>query len=158
MSREIYEKAVELMKQNNDKCHFVGARPESLIEIAENTLNLCFKGVYREFLKDFGAGNFGSQEIYGIIDSDFINSCVPDAIWYTITEREEIDIPNSLLVIYDTGMGELFCIDLNKVNQFGEPAIISYIPGVDKKMQKYELVANDFGELLYEFVTEQLNI
>ncbi len=39
-----------------------------------------------DYLKTFGAGNFGAQEIYGIINADFENSSVPDAIWYTLTE------------------------------------------------------------------------
>jgi hypothetical protein len=158
MSIENYKKAVELMKQNKDKCHFIGIRPDNLIELAETKLNLSFIGLYTDFLKNFGAGNFASQEIYGIIDDDFVNSSVPDAIWYTITEREEINLPNSLIVIYDTGMGELYCIDFNRVSKFGEPTIVSYIPGIDNDMQKYEVVANDFGDLLYELVEGQLKI
>ena len=158
MSKENYKKAVGLMKQNKDKCHFVGARPNSLIEIAERKLNLHFIGLYKDFLQNFGAGNFSSQEIYGIIDEDFENSSVPDAIWYTITEREEINLPIRLLVIYDTGIGELYCVDFNTVSQFEEPTIISYIPGIDNDMQKYEVVSNDFGDFLYELVKGELNI
>ena len=158
MSKENYRKAAELMKQNKDKCHFVGPRPDPLIEIAERKLNLHFIGFYKDFLQHFGAGNFYSQEIYGIIDEDFENSSVPDAIWYTITEREEISLPTRLLVIYDTNIGELYCVDFNTASQFEEPKIVSYITGIDNNMQKYEVVSNDFGDFLYELVKGEFNI
>lgn len=157
MSRESYRKAIELMNENKNECHFIGARSEILIKIAEKRLDLKFVGTYLEFLRTFGAGNFGSQEIYGLIDDDFENSSIPDAIWYTIIERREINLPNNLLIIYDNGIGELYCIDFNQQNEEREPCVVSYIPGIDNNEQEYGQVACDFGDLLYELVKNQLS-
>ena len=61
---------------------------------------------------------------------DFENSSVPDAIWYTLTERRETNLPSNLLVIYDTGSDEFFCLDFNQYDYKGEPRVVSFLPGV----------------------------
>ncbi|BBW97006.1 SMI1/KNR4 family protein [Geobacillus icigianus] len=118
-------------------------------------LGLKFIGSYLDFLLSFGAGNFGSQEIFGIISSDFENSSVPDAIWYTLTERREGNLPSNLLIIYDTGSDEVFCLDFNKIDN-NEPKVVSFFLGVDLDNQKYEIIANDFGSFLLDLVKREL--
>ena len=115
MSLETYQKAKEIILNEDEFADFVGGHTDDLISLAEEKLGLKFTGLYLDYLKTFGAGNFGAQEIYGIINADFENSSVPDAIWYTLTERKEINLPNNLLVIYDTGSDELFCLDYNQM-------------------------------------------
>lgn len=83
MSLETYLEAKELMQKNKEKGFFVGPRSDELISLAEDTLRIKITGFYRDFLKTFGAGYFGSQEVYGVIGDDFENSSVPDAIWFT---------------------------------------------------------------------------
>lgn len=151
MSLENYNKALKIIENNKKMCHFAGPRSEKLLTFAEETLGIEFSPLYRDFLKRFGAGNFGSQEIYGVIDEDFENSSVPDAIWFTLTEREEGGFPSNLLVIYDNGE-ELFCLDNNKRNLYNEPAIVSYIPGQDLHLQLFETIAEDFGDFLLDLV------
>lgn len=68
---------------------FIGGQTNELIKLAEEELGMKFTGLYLDYLQTFGAGNFGAQEIYGIINDNFENSSVPDAIWYTLTERNE---------------------------------------------------------------------
>lgn len=153
MSLESYQKAIAIVEKNKSKCYFAGERSEAVIGLAEETLGLKFTGVYRDFLRNYGAGNFGAQEIYGVINDDFYNSSVPDGIWYTLTERNEIGLPNNLLVIYDTGGDELYCLDFNMLNNAKEPAVISIVPGVDLDKQKFEIIANDFGDFLLDMVT-----
>lgn len=154
MSLQTYLKAVEILENNKEKCSFIGPRSEELVKAAEEALNIKFSELYRKFLKTYGAGNFGSNEIYGIIDDDFENSSIPDAIWYTLTERREVDLPKSLLVIYDTGSDELFCLDFSRLNEKSEPAVVSYIPGVNPNNQKYEVIAADFGDFLWNLIGE----
>jgi antitoxin YobK len=109
-----------------------------------------------DFLKTFGAGNFGSQEIYGIVHDDFENSSVPDAIWCTLTERKEIDLPHHLLIIYHTGFEEFFCLDFSQQDTYGEPPVVAFVPGVDNDKQQYEVIAKDLGDfLLYLINLEQ---
>ncbi len=108
MSVETYQKAKLIINDNEDLADFIGGQSNELIKMAEEKLDFKFTGLYLDYLQTFGVGNFGAQEIYGIINDDFENSSVPDAIWYTLTERKEINLPNNLLVIYDTGSDELF--------------------------------------------------
>lgn len=156
MSLDNYDKAMALMEGNQEKGYFAGPRSAELIKLAENRLGLQFSGMYRNFLESYGAGNFGSQEIYGIISSDFENSSVPDAIWYTLTERKEVELPPNLLVIYDTGAGELFCLDFSQSNKDNEPAVVSFVPGVSLEKQSYEKIADDFGDFLLDLVSREI--
>ncbi|WP_243015124.1 SMI1/KNR4 family protein [Brevibacillus borstelensis] len=156
MSLDSYKKALELMNRNKNMCYFAGARTEELICLAEEAIGYKFSPIYRDFIKKFGAGNFGSQEVYGVIDEDFENSSVPDAIWYTLTEREEINLPQNLLVIYDSGGEEQFCLDFSNLNERNEPKVVSFIPGQPLTAQKYETVAEDFGDFLLDLVTKEI--
>lgn len=156
MSLATYQKAKEIILNEDEFADFVGGHTDDLISLAEEKLGLKFTGLYLDYLKTFGAGNFGAQEIYGIINADFENSSVPDAIWYTLTERKEINLPNNLLVIYDTGSDELFCLDYNQNDENGEPKVVSFVPGVDLESQTYEIIANDFGDFLLSLVNQEV--
>jgi hypothetical protein len=74
--------------QNNKKASFVGPRDESVIQEAEKALSLEFPPSYRQFLLDFGCGDINSHEFYGIINSNFEKSAVPNGIWLTLNERK----------------------------------------------------------------------
>ena len=156
MSVETYQKAKQIISAQTDIADFVGGRSNDLISMAENELNLKFTGLYLDYLQTFGAGNFGAEEIYGIINDDFENSSVPDGIWYTLTERKEANLPNNLLVIYDTGSEELFCLDFNNLDDKNEPRVVSFVPGMQLESQTYEIIANDFGDFLLDLVKEEL--
>lgn len=92
---------------------------------------------------------------FGINRTEF-NSSIPDAIWYTLTERKEANLPNNLLVIYDTGSEELFCLDFNTLDDKNEPRVVSFVPGMQLESQTYEIIANDFGDFLLDLVKEEL--
>src|SRR5699024_7377536 len=155
MSLETYQKAKQIILEE-DIADFVGGCTDDLIRLAEEKIGLRFAGLYLDYLKTFGAGNFGSQEIYRIIHDDFENSSVPDAIWYTLTERREINLPNNLLIIYDTGSDELFCLDYNQLAENGEPKIVSFVPGAELESQTYEIIANDFGDFVLDLVEQEV--
>ena len=142
MSMADYVSAKAILTANKSRADFVGPRSEVLIRKAEDFLNIQFPPTYRQFLLDYGAGNFGPEEFFGVIDEDFESSSVPDAVWYTFTERKEVNLPGELFVIGETGTGELYCLDLNKSH--GPVVIID--PGADISKQKE--IANDFGAFL----------
>ena len=152
MSVEAYQEAKQIMLDNKDIADFIGGRTTELINLAEEKLGLRFTGLYLDYLQTFGAGNFGAQEIYGIINADFDNSSVPDAIWFTLTERKEINLPGNLLVIYDTGSDELFCLEFNQLDDKVEPKVVSFLSGIELESQSYEIIANDFGDFLLDLV------
>ncbi|NRG46589.1 SMI1/KNR4 family protein [Bacillus sp. CRN 9] len=156
MSVETYLKAKQIIQTNEDSADFIGGRTNELIKLAEEKIGLKFTGLYLDFLQTFGVGSFGSQEIYGIINDNFENSSVPDGVWYTLTERKEINLPTNLLVIYDTGSDELFCLDFNQLDEKGEPKVVSFVPGIELESQKYEVIANDFGDFLLNIVMQEV--
>jgi antitoxin YobK len=63
-----------------------------------------FPPTYRRFLLEYGAGNVRSTEIYGVMDDDFENSSVPDAIWHNLTTRRE-GYSEGLFSFYAVGDG-----------------------------------------------------
>ena len=73
--------ALEIIKRNPAKADFVGPRPEKIVAAAEERLGLKFPQTYRHFLLSLGAGNFGSEEFYGVIHENFENASVPNGIW-----------------------------------------------------------------------------
>ncbi|MBP3041550.1 SMI1/KNR4 family protein [Bacillaceae bacterium Marseille-Q3522] len=156
MSVVTYQKAKQIILATEDFADFIGGRTDKLIKLAEEKLGVRFSGFYLDFLKTFGAGNFGAQEIYGIINDNFENSSVPNAIWYTLTERKEINLPSNLLIIYGTGSDELFCLDYYQLDEKGEPKVVSFVPGIELENQTYEIIANDFGDLLLDLVMQEV--
>lgn len=156
MSWSNYEKALNLLEEHQEECDFVGERSEILIEKAEDALGIKFSKMYRHFLLNYGAGNFGGEEVYGVIHENFLNSSIPDAIWYTLTERRDSSLPNNYLIIYDTTMGDLFCLDFNKLNGENEPAVVSIDLGYDINEQPIELIAEDFGDFFLEIIQNEL--
>lgn len=156
MPNNSYQEAKNIILKNEELHDFVGGRSQRLILNAERKLNLIFSPFYLDFLQTFGAGSFGAEEIYGIINDDFENSSVPDAIWYTLTERQESNLPKSLLVLYDSGIGDLFCFDFRDLNDDKEPRIVTFIPGVELKYQNYEVIADNFGDFLLDLVKQEI--
>lgn len=144
MSMTDYEKAKTIITTHKSKSRFAGLRSEELIRKAEDVLNIRFPPIYRQFLLDYGAGNFGSAEFFGVIDEDFENSSVPDGVWYTLIERKEASLPDDLIVVGETGTGELYCLDLAK----NEGPVVIIDPGSNTSSR--EIIASDFGSFLLD--------
>jgi hypothetical protein len=144
-----YEEASELIASHPDLGDFAGPRDEELVRAAEQALGVEFPPSYRRFLRDYGAGSFGGQEIYGVIDADFENSGVPDAVWNTFSLRDDGDIPPDLVAIYATGDGEQLCVQSGS----SETPIHSIWPGSGDDP---EVAAPDFGIWFKEIVEGEI--
>jgi len=144
-----YERAVALIEDNDEEADFDGPKPPGLIELAERAVGLRFPPTYRRFLSEFGAGNVGSTEIYGVIDEDFEHSSVPDAIWLALTQPRP-----GLFVIYAVGEGTEFCLDITRTASDGEMPVVAVDPSGDRQ----EEVASDFGGAFLMLVREELNL
>lgn len=156
MSTENYNKAIKVINDNKEDCFFAGKRSEELVLKAEEALGIKFSAQYRKFVLGYGAGSIGAQEIYGVVDDDFDNSSIPNGIWFTLIERQEVQMPENLLVICDAGSDEFFCLDFSKVSKEGEPPIVVFVAGVDNEYQTYEIIAEDFGNYLLQVVEQEL--
>lgn len=155
MSIKSYEKAIELINLNKNMCFFAGERSYELIKKAEEFLGLTFSPIAKDFFKTFGAGSVGAEEVYGITNENFLNASLPNGVWLTNIEREEVQMPKGLFVISDRGNGEFYCLDHSSVSEFEEPKIVVYVPGVDNEHQKYEVIADDFGDYLLQIVQKE---
>ena len=140
-----YERAVAVIEENEDDADFAGPRPPELIARAEQAAGVRFPPTYRRFLSEYGAGNLGSTEIYGVIDDDFENSALPDAIWHNLTSRRE-----GLFAFYAVGEGTEFCLDTTRTAPDGEMPIVAVDPSGETK----EEVAPDFGSAFLMLVQE----
>jgi hypothetical protein len=144
-----YEQAAQLVVDHPDLADFAGRRDEELVRAAEAALGLRFPPSYRRFLRELGAGSFGGQEIYGVIDADFEHSSIPDAVWNTMSLRDDGDIPPDLVAIYATGDGEQLCVQSGS----SEAPMLAIRPGSDEEP---EIVAPDFGAWFLEIVESEL--
>jgi len=153
MINDDYIVSVNVMKQHHELMGFVGERPIELVRESERELGVIFPPSYRQFLLDFGAGNFGYFEIYGVIDNNFFHSSVPNGIWLTLLERTDSSLPNNLVIIAATGDGDYYCLDCSNIS--GEEApVILYSPS-SNIILKGE-IAKSFGQFLYNIVNSQL--
>lgn len=157
MSLENYNRALEIITENKEIFFSVGERSDELVLKAEDALGIKFSNQYKDFVLKFGAGSFGAEEFYGVIDEDFEDSSTPDAVWMTLSERQESNLPENLLVVYHTGGEEMFCLDYSNLNSDGEPKVVSFVIGVDIEYQTYEVIANDFGDFLLDMINQELD-
>ncbi len=151
MSYKDYEKSLDLIRENKGLLIESKGASKETIELAEKKLNINFSYLYNKFLMDFGVLYFDDLEIYGIVNDEIGEEIgTPDAIWYTLDERKGMNLPENLIIIANFGEGELYCLDLNNINKTnGEPKVIIYIPGYGLDEQPNEIIAEDFGEFLY---------
>jgi len=128
---------------------FVGPRDVALIDLAEQTLDLTFPPTYREFLLRLGCGDCLGQEFYGLIDDDFENSSVPDAIWLTLNERNESSLPHALILVGSTGDGGYYAIDRSRIDTQGESPVVEWWP-LESPSTEPRPIAEDFGQFLLQ--------
>lgn len=132
--------AFTIIKQHETLAYFVGAQPAELIERAEDALGCKFPLDYLEFVSRLGAGTFGSFEIYGLINSDFEHSAVPNAIWLTLDERRESKLPHNLLIIGDTGYGNYYVLQLSP----NDASVFEYDPSYSALGEKLYTSFSEF--------------
>lgn len=134
---------VETLDPEINDIDFLGKRSEILVQKAEHALGLTFPPTYRRFLLDWGTGCILGQEFCGVIHDDFFEKGSSDAIWLTLSQREEFNLPHKFILIKEDGRGNYFALDSSQVNADGEyPVVICYITG------QVEYEAEDFGAFM----------
>lgn len=145
MSMRDLEQGLEVVQSHSELADFFGNTPEWLIARAEGALGLKFPPTYREFIRNLGACSLGFAEFYGVIDSDFEHSGVPDAIWLTLDCRSISQTPESFILVSDTGDGAYYVIDVSQVDAHGESPVLEWWPGLPDAVGNPAMVAEDFG-------------
>jgi antitoxin YobK len=93
---------------------------------------------------------FGSAEVFGVIDSRFTDSSVPNGIWYTLAERERSGLSPHLIVIGNDGTGNLICLDCRD-----EAASVVLVDPSGERTQATR-IASGFGSYLLKAVTAEI--
>lgn len=143
------KKAIDIIKQDAVSSDFCGHKDSKIIQLAEKVLGIKFPESYRYFLENLGCGGIYGQEFYGIINDDFINSGIPDAVWFTLRQRRESDLPEYLVIIYFGGDGDYYAIDCRDSDN---APIVYWELGASKKNDKLKKIANDFGTFFKETI------
>jgi hypothetical protein len=140
-------KGVDLAAKHGFQIDFEGGKPASLVEAAERALGVIFPPSYREFLLSFGCGDVAGHEFYGVINSDFINSGVPDAVWLTLRERVDSDLPSRLVIVGVQGDGAYYALDCGRISEDKECPVVIWWPGASEEayIDNAEVLATDFG-------------
>jgi hypothetical protein len=144
------------LTEGDSRSRFHGQKSDKLIALAEQALGLTFPPTYRTFLGRFGCGDVAGHEFYGLIDDDFVNSSVPDAIWLTLDERQTSQLADPLIVIGSTGDGGYYAIDRSQLNLDGESPVVELWPGTPNAVGDRRTVADDFGSFMLQRVREAL--
>jgi hypothetical protein len=156
MSMANLDQALQLIQDNEDQADFVGQREDRLIDAAETALGLSFPPTYRRFLKEIGCGDIAGAEFYGLINDNFTNSAVPNGIWLTLKIRVTGKLPQSLIVVSETGNGGYYAIDRTRQDNEGESPVIVWFPGLSIVGGKIEQAAEDFGAFILQRLTQAL--
>lgn len=153
MTVQYVKETLAIINQHQD-ADFHGAKEESLIVLAEKTLNVKFPEDYKLFLKELGCGDIAGQEFFGIIDSDFINSSIPDAVWITLQERLESKLPDNYVLIGETGDGDYIALDCNELI---DKKVVLWSPGLFNKKNAFTPYYDDFGYYFYDRIINAIS-
>jgi len=143
-------KAADIIDANYDLANFVGPVPFEEVWVAESYLAVRFPDSYREFLQRYGAGSFGGRDVYGLGVPD---TALPNVVWATDALRGADDFfPGDLVVIQDTGEGDILCLATSRLNDDNECPVVQWIPDLTFEEQAFEVVNSTFAHFLLRLV------
>lgn len=148
-----YNEAKKIMEEHEELCDFVGNFGADIIREVEKRLEVRLPQSYKCFLRDFGAGNFGSQEIYGIVSAEFNAVAIPDVMWLTLNERTNSGLPYELIPVYYDGGESYYCIDTSEIRDDESP-IVSI--NMDDFSCNKATLFDSFGEFLLDIIALEL--
>lgn len=127
------------------------AASDDLIRKAEEALGFSLPEEYVSFLKQFGFLSIAGEEIFGLVNGDFTNSGIPDAIWISLKEREDSGMPEKYLIFGNTGHGGYYVLDLSVQNKMAP--VIEWVPGKMLKGDEGEYISGSFAK----FCSQRIN-
>src|SRR5829696_7262685 len=145
------ERGIEAAR-GDARSFFAGPRDAALVAAAEAALGLALPPTYRRFVSELGAGNAGSHEFYGITTDNFISASVPNGIWLTLSEREQLGLPSVLVIVGEDGLGGYYVLDTSQKDANGESPVAIWKTGGGNLAP----FANDFGAFFLQAVVEEL--
>lgn len=139
-------KAAEIIDANPEGVDLAGTVPFEEVWVAEGKLEVTFPDSYRQFLLRYGAGYIGAKAVYGLGVPD---TGLPNVVWATEALRDSDDFfPGDLVVIQDTGEGDLLCLATSRMNEENECPVVQWIPEMSFEEQMFEVVNKTFAGFL----------
>ncbi|WP_018933246.1 SMI1/KNR4 family protein [Gracilibacillus lacisalsi] len=140
-----HDKLRKLIQEKRDASYFFGTVDDATIKKAEEKLDLKFPKEYREFLGEYGCGNIGPIEIFGLGPS--VES-VPNVEWVIKNLRETRDLPNYLIPVENIGDGSYAVLSSASSSKHGvmEGIVLQW----NSRVNDPQKIANNFGEYLQE--------
>ncbi|MTI83275.1 MAG: SMI1/KNR4 family protein [Firmicutes bacterium] len=138
----------KLIEEKRDQSYFFGPVEEKIIKKVEEKLELTFPEDYREFLKEYGCGNIGPIEIFGLGPN--IES-VPNVEWMIRHLRKTRSLPNYLIPIENLGDG--FYAALTSVNSSDQGVMAGVVLQWNSRMNDPRRIASSFADYLQERVS-----
>ena len=139
--------------QSDPASSFKRGATERQLDAAQKRLGVRFPPSYRQFLLELGCGNVSGFEVYGLVDDDFTNSSVPDAIWLTLEERRTNGLDPRFIVIGALGDGTFDCLDTVHLDGSGEAPVVQ----VSAEGENPVRLADSFGEYFLAEVQDALS-
>lgn len=153
MSFRDLEKALDLAP----KCKFyttAGGASQECIRKSEDMLGLKFSRQCLHFYEKCGYLSFFGSEVFGI-DPDDSETLEGNSVAYALHDREEFNLPQNWLPIYNFDEGELAYLDFGNLNKENEPpVIVCRYDGTAYEV--LETIAEDLGAFLLDLVEDAL--
>jgi hypothetical protein len=141
-------KADEIISAYPHLSGFVGGVPYEEVWVAEQKLGVTFPESYKDFLQRYGAGSFGNTMVFGLGAPE---NDLPNVVYATLDMQAQDDwFPADLVVISDTGEGDLLCLATSrKTDEYeGECPVVQWIPERSFEEQAFETVHKTFAHFL----------
>jgi hypothetical protein len=145
-------KAAEIISEYPEIADPVGGVPFEEVWVAEQTLGVTFPESYKDFLQKYGAGTFGGKLVFGLGVPD---TNLPNVVYATLDMQAQDDwFPADLVVISDTGEGDLLCLATTRPSEEyeGECPVVQWIPELSFEEQAFDTVHKTFAHFLLRLV------
>lgn len=154
MSIETYKKAKQII-DNLEDLETIGGKSIEVIKKGEELFGLKFSKILIKYFEDYGYISFNGNEIFGIIDDDFLDDDEMCCVESALSEREKYNLPKEWLPISFIDDGYYAYLDFSNLNNEGEPKVIAGIYN-GEKYEMVQTIAEDLGDFLLELAEETL--
>ncbi|WP_139413292.1 SMI1/KNR4 family protein [Bartonella mastomydis] len=120
---------------------------DMMIKKAEEILGLQFTSSYKSFLKNYGGGEIGGEEIFSIYENC---AGIPsgDIVYRNLLDRRDGFIKPNQLIVCTTDFGEMFYFDYTQFQDGECPLYLRF------SSEDYQYYASNFYEFLYKRIKE----
>lgn len=148
---------MEIIAAHPEVAQFVGPRRDDQIKEAEAVLGGAFPPSFGAFLRQLGAGSFGHEEFYGLVDGPVRDSGIPGGVWLTMEYRRVMGLSHDLFVVGTNGAGDDYYLRLT--GPLESPVYVHWHELTEvPDPQQDEIVAEDFGRFLRDTVSDVCSV